>query len=175
MGSEDGGDAAVEVPADRHLLARHLGVEVDDHRILLVVAEDRIDGVEGGAGDAQADTAAEVDHPHPHPARLDHGVAAARVRLRVVGRPDHPLVAVEEVVGLAVAVDVVARGDHAGAGGEEVVGGALGDADAAGRVLAVDDHQVGLVPLAQRGHRLAQALPSRAADHVADEKDLHPP
>jgi len=47
VGAEDGRDATVEVPAHRHLLARDFGVEVDDHRILLVVAEDRVDGVEG--------------------------------------------------------------------------------------------------------------------------------
>ena len=43
----------------------------------------------------------------------------------------------------------------------------------AGRVLAVDDHQVRRVALAQRGHRLAQPLPPGAADHVADEEDPH--
>ena len=39
----------------------------------------RVDGVEGRARDLQPDGAAEVDHRDPHPARLDHGVAAARV------------------------------------------------------------------------------------------------
>ncbi len=33
VGAEHRGDAAVEVPAHRHLLAGHLGVEVDDHRV----------------------------------------------------------------------------------------------------------------------------------------------
>jgi len=173
VGPEDRRRPTVQVPAHRHLLARDFGVEVDDDRVLLVVAEDRVDGVEGGAGDAQADATAEVDHPHPHPADLDHGVAAARVRLRVVGRPHHPLLRVQPLVGLAVAVDVVAAGDHVGTAAEDVVGGAFGDPHPAGRVLAVDDHQVGFVPLAQGRHRLAQPLPPRAADHVADEEDLH--
>ena len=35
--------------------------------------EDRLDGVEGRAGDGQADAAAEVDHPDPLAGRLDHG------------------------------------------------------------------------------------------------------
>ena len=73
----------------------------------------------GEPRDLQADGAAEVDHADPHPARLDHDVAPARVGVRVVGGPDHPLGPVEEVVGLAVAVDVVAGGDHVGAGVEE--------------------------------------------------------
>jgi len=169
VGAEDGGDAAVEVPAHRHLLARHFGVEVDDHRVLLVVAEDRVDGVEGGAGDTEADAAAEVHDADPHPLDLDHGVAAPGIPLRVVGRPDHPLLAVEELVGLAMAVDVVPRGNDADADAEEVVGRALGDPHPAGRVLAVDDHQVRRIALAQLRHRLPQTLAAGAADHVADE------
>ena len=73
----------------------------------------------GEPRDLQADRAAEVDHADPHAAGLDHGVAAAGVRVRVVGGPDHPVGAVEVVVDLAVAVDVVAGGDHVGAGVEE--------------------------------------------------------
>jgi len=168
VGSEDRRRPTVEVPAHRHLLAAHFGVEVDDHRVLLVVAEDRVDGVEGGAGDAEADAAAEVDDPNPHPSGLDQGVAAAGVRLRVVGGADYPVGVFEELVGLAVAVDVVAGGDDVGAGAEEVVGGPLGDPHPASRVLAVDDHQVGRVALAQLRHRLPQTLAAGAADHVAD-------
>jgi len=68
-----------------------------------------------------------------------------------------------------MAVDVVAGRDHVGAGVEEVIGGALGDADAPRRVLAVDDHQVRGVLFPHRRQRFAQPLPPRAADHVTDE------
>src|SRR5881397_2164645 len=78
----------------------------------------------GNTGIALAMICRRKGYPDPHPADLDHGVAAPRVALRVVGGPDHPLLAVEELVGLAVAVDVVPRGDHADADAEEVVGGA---------------------------------------------------
>ena len=47
-----GGDPAVEVPAHRDLLARHLGVEVDDDAVGLDPLEDAVDLVEGRAGDA---------------------------------------------------------------------------------------------------------------------------
>ncbi len=117
----------------------------------------------------QPDFAAEVDHGDPDPASLDHGVAATRVGVRVVGRPHHPLLAVEEGVGVAVAVDVVAAGDHAGTALEQVAGGLLGNPHAAGGVLAVDDDQLRRVPLAQLRHRRPQAAPPRFADHVADE------
>ena len=135
--------------------------------------EDAVDLVERQARDLQADRAAEVDHADPHPARLDDDVALAGVGVWVVGGPDHPLGAVEEVVGLAVAVDVVAGGDHVAAGVEEGVGGLLGDPHPPGGVLAVDDRQVGPVPLAQLRHRRLQAAPAGPADHVADEEDFH--
>jgi len=46
VGPEDGSDATVEVPAHRHLLAGHLGVEVDDREVTLDLLEDAVDLVE---------------------------------------------------------------------------------------------------------------------------------
>ena len=123
-------------------------MEVDYHRVGRGTFEDRVDRVEGGAGDFQPDPATEVDHRDPHSARLDHGVAAAWVGARVVGRADNPLGAFEVGVGGAVAIDVVAGGDDSGAGVEDVVGGPLGDPHPARRVLAVDDDQVWRMELA---------------------------
>ena len=70
-----------------------------------------------------------VDHADPHPGRLDGRVAAARVRLRVVGRAHDALLGVEEAVGLAVAVGVVAERDHLRTGLEDVAPGARRDPD----------------------------------------------
>jgi hypothetical protein len=46
-GCRDRGDAAVEVPADRDLLAAHFGVEVDHDAVGLDPLEDAVDLVEG--------------------------------------------------------------------------------------------------------------------------------
>ena len=48
-----------------------------------------------------------------------------------------------------------------------------GDAEAAGGVLAVHDHAVGLVLLAQAGKQRLEHPPPGAAHDVADEEELH--
>ena len=143
VGAEDGGDAAVEVPAHRDLLAGHLGVEVDDDARRPRSAR----GSRRPRGRAERATCRptaplRLITPTRIPPASTTVWPRAGVGVGVVGRADHPLGAVEEVVDLAVAVDVVAGGDHVGAGVEEVVGGLLGDPHPAGRVLAVDDDQV---------------------------------
>jgi len=173
VGPEHGGDPAVEVPPHRHLLARHLGVEVDEDEVGLDLLEDAVDLVEGRAGDLEADGAAEVDHAGAAAPDLDHGVAAAGVGVGVVGRPHHPVAAVEVAVDLAVAVDVVAGRDRVGAGVEQRLGRLLGDSHAPRRVLPVDDHQVGRMALAQPRHRRRQPAAPGPADHVPDEEHPH--
>ena len=67
VGADDRGDAAVEVPAHRHLLARHLGVEVDEEGVGLAfqAVEDGVDLGERRAGGLELHLAAKVDHRHP--------------------------------------------------------------------------------------------------------------
>jgi hypothetical protein len=175
VGPEDGGDPAVQIPAHRDLLAGELGVEVDDHSVGLTLEalEDRVDLGEWGARDVELDRAAEVDHRDASLTDLDHRVAASGVGVRIVGGPDHAVGAVEVLVDLAMLVDVVAGRDHVGARGKHLLRRPLGDPQASGRVLAVDDHEVGRVAFAQLRHRRREPLPTRASDHVSDEEHAH--
>jgi len=134
VGAEHGCDPPVKVPAHGDLLARHLGVEVDDHGVGLAVEalEDRVDRRERRARHPELHSAAQVDHRDAPAPDLDHGVAAPRIAVWVVGRPDHAVGAIQVLVDLAVLVDVVAGRDHVRAGGEQLVGGSLGDAQPAG-------------------------------------------
>ena len=125
------------------------------------------------ARDPELDGPAQVEDGDALPGRLDDRCAAARVSGRVVGRPHHPVAAVEELIGLAVAVDVVAGGDHVDPRLEHLVGGLLRDPEATGRVLAVGDHEVGGVALAKLGHRRGKPGSAGTADDVADEQDAH--
>ena len=61
VGAEAGGDAAVEVPAHRDLLARQLAVEVDDHRVGPLLGELREPRV--GLGERRARDAAGSSAP----------------------------------------------------------------------------------------------------------------
>ena len=176
VGAEHRRHPAVEVPAHRHLLARHLGVEVDDHDLGALapqLGDLGVGGGEGGAGDGQLQLAAQVEHADPDPVDLDDRRAPARVSLRVVGGTDQHLAAVDELVGVALAVDVVAGRDQLDAGGEDVVGRPLRDPRSAGGVLAVGDDQVGAVRGPRPRHRGGEPAPAGPADDVSDEEDPH--
>ena len=67
---------------------------------------------------------------------------------------------------------MVAERDHVGSRGEQLAGELRGDAGPVGRVLAVDDREVGVVALAQRGQMLLDGAASRDAEDVREEEDL---
>ena len=70
---------------------------------------------------------------------------------------------------------MVAERDDVRAGREELVGELRRDAGAVGRVLAVDDREVGVVALAQRRQVLLHGAASRDAEDVREEEDLQGP
>ena len=77
----------------------------------------------------------------PFFAVIDVGAAAGRAR-RIVDRAQEAVVALGEGQRLALVPDMVAGGDAVGAGVEQLLQDLLGDAEAAGGVLAVDDDEV---------------------------------
>src|SRR5205085_9189379 len=92
---------------------------------------------------------------------------------RIVERPDQTRRALDEYERLALVPCVVAERDHISARVDEFPIDHLGDAKAAGGVLAIDDDKIEL-PLAHEprqafGHDPAAA----AADNVADKKQAH--
>ena len=56
---------------------------------------------------------------------------------------------------------------------EQLLGEPGRDPDAVGDVLAVDDADVDVEPLAQAGQQRLDRVATRAPDDVADEEDLH--
>jgi len=78
---------------------------------------------------------------------LDQSVPAPGVGIGVVGRPDHPLAALQVLIDLPVSVDMVSGRDHVCSGIEELLRRALGDPHPAGGVLPVDDDELRLVAL----------------------------
>ena len=105
---------------------------------------------------------------------IDAG-AFARRALRKIGRPQEAVDARRELQRLALVPDVIAGGHHVGAGRQRFAIDLLGDAEAARRVLAIDDHEVEL----EVGNEARQALPHGGAagtpHHVAQEKKSHIP
>jgi hypothetical protein len=67
---------------------------------------------------------------------------------------------------------VVAERDHVGARGEQLVRELARDPRAVGRVLAVDDADVGAELLAQRRQPFLDGAPAGDAEDVREEEDL---
>jgi len=175
VSAEHRGDAPVEVPAHRDLLAGQLGVEVDDagvHRSRQGV-EQLVDRVEGIPLDLQVHLPAQVDHGDSHAGSLDDGVAAPGILGREVRRSHDPLLGAEKGIGLAMPIGVVAERDHVDAGRKDLLRRLLGDSHAPRGVLAVRDDQV-RHPLGPKlGHRRRQGLPAGPADDVPYEQEAH--
>ena len=68
---------------------------------------------------------------------------------------------------------MVAERHGVGAGLDQLVENCLGDAEAAGGVLAVDDDKVERVAAAQAGQRVDYRLAAGAADDVAEKEETH--
>jgi len=163
----------VEVPAQADLLARRLGVHVDEHVVdrALEPVEHRVDLDERRAPGAEVEVARQVDDAEAHPVALDDRVAVAGLRAQVVGRAQDPGLVVEVRVDLLAVIGMVAQRDDVDSGAEQLAGDLRRDPEAAGDVLAVDDDERGRVALAQPGEQREQRPAPEAADEIADEEN----
>src|SRR5262249_32826845 len=99
--------------------------------------------------------------------------AAARRAGRIVERTDQARRALDEYQRVLLVPGVVAERDRVGAGVDEVLVDRLGDAEPAGRVLAVDDDEVERPVADQSWQPLENDRPAAASHHVADEQNSH--
>jgi hypothetical protein len=68
---------------------------------------------------------------------------------------------------------VVAQGQAVGAGVEQVPGGPLGDAEARGRVLCIDDDELQVESPAQARQVVGETVPAGFPDHVSEKGEAH--
>ena len=104
------------------------------------------------------------------PAAFDHRRAAPGRAGRIIDRAHQPRLAGDEDQRLLLVEGVIAERHRVGAGLEKFVADRLGDAEAAGRVLAVDDDDVEPPARPQIRQMLGDRRAARAPDDVADEQ-----
>jgi hypothetical protein len=68
---------------------------------------------------------------------------------------------------------VVAQGDRVGARIQDLIADRLGDAEAAGGILAVDDHAIELPAVAKPGQALDHRIAAGPPDDVTEEEKTH--
>ena len=156
VGADDEAGAAVEVVAEGLLLAGRLGVDVDHdgvgRRPERAGGDLALHGGERIVHRVEEDAAHHVDHQHAGaPLRLDHRRRRGRACRGDIRRPHQPRLAGDKHQRLALVEAVIAERHRVGAGLEQLVADRLGDAEAAGGVLAVDHDAVEAPALAQAG------------------------
>jgi hypothetical protein len=150
-------------------------VEVDDDRVRLLaqrtggdLAFGRLERiVEFGMHEDPAHDVGD-HHPRAVPGNEQPGSAPRRAAGKI-GRTQEPLLARREFQRLALVPHMIAGGHHIGAGLQRGLEDVFGDAEAAGGVFAVDDHEIE----PEIGNQAGQALPyrhaSRPPHHVAEK------
>ena len=174
--ADDAAHPAVEIDPQRLLLARRLGVEVDedDLDLLVEVGQEAVGDAERRIEVLHEDLALEIDRRHLDPRRrLADVEPAPRGALRVVRRPQQPRLVHQQSrtsflsqtwlpVVKAVDRQLVELGQDL-----------RRHAEAAGHVLDVDHDVVDPVLVDQLRQQALQRLAPGLADHVADEQQLH--
>jgi hypothetical protein len=138
-------DAAVQVPAHRHLFAGQLGMKIDesDFDLLRQLFENLVRFAKRAIGLRHVGAALQVDNRAIDAVAGLHGHdAAAGQIVDVVGGTKQSRLAFEIVVNFALVPDMIATGQDVQAVAEQFVGKLRGDAESARRIFAVGDAQV---------------------------------
>src|SRR5262249_9437940 len=174
--SDDRRDPAVQVPPHRHFFRGRLRVHVDDDdfhvagaRQLLIGDAERRVGI-GGHDDRPLQI--QYAHRNPGRGRLDRP-PAPRIAGRIVGRAQQPIRGVERVVDLLLVPDVIARREDVDRHLGHLVEELNRQAEAASRVLDVDDYKVYIVFVDDLRQRGVERATSGLTDDVADKEDVH--
>ena len=131
-----------------------------------------LDGGERIVERVHEDAAHHVDDEKPRPLRvLDHRRASPRRARGEIDRADQARLALDEHERLALIEGMIAERHRVDADGKEFLEQALGEAEAARRVLAVDDDEIEPPAGAQNGNLLKDGGASRPPDDVANEQE----
>ncbi len=155
-------------------LARRFGVEVDNDGVRAGLepagGDLAVDGAEGAVDLGHEDAAHGVDDEYfGAVVRFEQRGAAAGRAGREVDRPDQAVLALDVDERVLLVEGVITQRDGVGAGVDQLEVDALGDAEAAGGVLTIDDQEIEIVALAQAGDRLDGGLAARTPYDVAEE------
>ena len=180
VGADHDRDPAVEKMREGHLLAGRLAVEVDrngrDGAHQPVLGQPPRGKGERIVERVHEQSTHRVQHQDLAAAMVGkHPPAPPRGRRRVVVGPQQSLLAIEMRDDLALVEDVVAGGDDIRPGREEQVANLRRDAESAGRVLAVDDHEIEVERPAQPGQFVADDAPPGPPHHIAADQQPHRP
>lgn len=185
MRTQNGGDAAVEIPAESYFFAGGFGVEVEEDDLGVGVAldlgEEVVGFAEGVVAGGHEDATLEVEDgvfgAVAEGALVETEAGGA---VGVVGGTEDAAAADVGVGGdghvfedLLLVPDVVAGGDDVRTEVEDLFGEGGGDAEASGGVFAVDDEEIDGVGFEDVGEMLADDVAAGRSEDVADKENVH--
>ena len=176
VGADHEAGAAVAEKAHALLLAGRLAVEIDHDGVGRLAqrtgVEFAVDRVEGIVERLHEDAAHGVDDQRALAVLgVDQGRAAARRMARKIQRTDQARRALDEDQRLLLIPGVVAERDRVRAGIEQFLVDRLGDAEAAGGILAIDDDEIERPVTDHAGQMFGDGGAAGLADDVTDEED----
>ena len=185
VGADDGGDAAVEVPAEGDFFAGGFAVEVEEDDFgsgfALDVAEEFVGFAEGIVAAGHEDAALEVHD----------GVSLAGGELALVeaeaGSADGVVGGAEDAAAASVRInrdghvfedlffvpDMVTGRDNVRAEIEELIGERRCQAEAAGGVFSIDDKKIDRISFKDVREMLADNVATGGPEDIADKEDIH--
>jgi len=145
-------------------------IDKDNRRFLAESFDFPVGGPEGAFQVLHVDPPFKIKHCHLDLAGgCENGAADSGSALGIVKRAQDPFVGQHQRHLLLFVPDVIAAGDAVHPHVEQFLGGFQGQAEAAGGVLAVGNHQINGVPVHQTVQFPGERLASRFADDVTYE------
>jgi hypothetical protein len=172
----DSRNAAIHIPPHGHLLARDLGMKIDepDRYVRRQRGQQFVGLPERAVGVCHVNAALEIHHRAACAGgclvNVNARTWAARRKVR---RPQQARIAREIFVDVALVPDVIAGRHNVDPAAEKLVGNSRRDAETRRGILAVRDHNVNRLGLPDVGEMVRHNSPPGVAEDVADEKELH--
>ena len=178
MRSHNEAGAPVGEITHRLLFAGRFAVKIDDDRVRTgferTGCQFAFDRGERVVERVHENPAHGVDHQSPFAVFcIDQRRAAPGRAFRKIERPDEARCALDEDKRLALIPCVISECDRICSGVDQLIVDDLGDAEAAGSILAIDDDEIELPLGNECGQSFDHDGPPGAADNVADKKNTH--
>src|SRR5215218_9202872 len=174
VGPEHGLRPPIEIMAERQLLARGLGVRIDEHEVdalFLQLGDGPVRGLEGRHLRPLYEHASQhVGDAHGYASGPEEAPSRPGVFLSEVGGTHHPAVLFEELPVAFSVKSVISQGQKVGDGEQGRAALARDPAPRGRRVLGVGNDGVEVQLFAQPRHEVEGGGASRGPDHVPDEE-----
>ena len=178
MGANNKGGASVDMMADRLLLARRLGVEINDDNIGLLAqwagCQFPVNRGERIVKRIHEDPSQRVNHQNADTVPgCEQAGATPRRAGGIIERPQEPLLAIGKDKSIALVEGMIAGGNHVRAAADDGIEDFFRYAETTGGVLAVHDDKIEPIIGDQGRQFFDDCTATAAANEIAQKQKTH--